>query len=426
MMSSKSILTEAALDYLRSVAKTLEAHVGRNPRYLQHSEWMVRTSPTGMSGQEFTREVFDIYKASMVYQKEFLHANPPQQQRLIEALVTAGIEPQETHYGFLSPLVHHWLGLEDPLAFDEGQISKILDEFNDAILEGLIFTRSRSAIVMLELEAESLSLEKGISIRPISENELWEFGGMNNLRSILTPLSGLLRFVGEHWKILDIEIQHKKERLHPPEIIESVHRTVLTALALASPGHLQVNDLGTTANYGMGSLGTTRTGRPMPREIGRWGGQYVLNVEVSKRLRDLWPHLRKIMEAVRHYLRIPAQRLVDGGGRYREDDAVIDYAIALEALLMKGINIELGYRFGLRGATVLASKHGEKGKFFRQLQDFYDVRSKIVHGNYVGLDKLREARSNGERALRDIWWWFFENKEPLSRALARIDKVILK
>jgi len=425
-MLTKSILTKVALDYLRVVAKTLEAQVGRNPRYLQHSEWMVATSPTSMSGQEFTRDVFNIGRASMVYQTAFLHTNPPEQQRLIETLVSAGIEQQETHYGFLMPLVHYWLKLEDPFALDEEQISRVLDEFSNAVLEGLILTRSRSAILLLELEAEPLLLEKGIGIRPISANELWELGNMDSFIRSLPPSSGLLNFVGEDWNILDIEICHKRERVHPPKVVETVHRAVLATLALASSGHLQIYDLGTKANYGMGSTGTVLAGRPIPKEIGQRTGKYILDARVFQRLKDLWPHLRKIIEAERHYLRIPAQRIVDGGGRYREDDAIIDYAIGLEALLLKDINAELSYRFALRGATILAWDSGEKEKFFIQLQDFYDIRSKIVHGGQVDSIKLRDARSNAEKALRDIWWWCFSNKENLSRALAKLDKLIIK
>lgn len=425
-MISKSTLTEVALNYLRVVAEKLEAQIGRQPKYLQRSEWMVKTSPTSMSTQEFTRAAFNIGRASMVYQTELLHTNPPEQQRLIEALVSAGIEQRETHYGFLSPLVYHWLDLEDPFEFHEKQISKLFDEFSDAVLKGLIHTKSRRVIQMLELKVKSLALEKGISIRPINSNELWKLGEISDLRRYQYYPSGFPLFVSEDWKFLEVEIRHEREQVHPPIFLESVHRAVLTTLALASPGHLQIYDLGTTANYGMGASGTVRTGRPMPQEIGRWGGRYILDTNVSKRLKDLWPHLRNIIEAERHYLRIPAQRLVDGGGRYREDDVIIDYAIGLEALLLKDITHELSYRFSLRGATILAWDSGVRDEFFKQLRDFYDIRSKIVHGSHVDSAKLKDARSNGERALRDIWLWYFENNESQSRALAKVDKAILK
>ncbi|GAJ10304.1 unnamed protein product, partial [marine sediment metagenome] len=134
-----------------------------------------------------------------------------------------------------SPLVIHWLELEDPFSFDHEPISKVLDEFSDAVLDGLIIAKSRNTIIMLELKVEPVLLEKGISIRPINTNELWELGNTDGstIRH-LTPQVGSLPFLGEHWNILDIEIKHKRERIHPPKFLESVHRAILTALALAS------------------------------------------------------------------------------------------------------------------------------------------------------------------------------------------------
>ncbi len=425
-MSNKSILIESAHDYLKAVAKTLESQIGSNPRYTQNSTWMVKTGPTGMSSKPFSREAFDIFKASTVYQLKILHANPQPQQRLIEALVNAGVERQHVHYGFLSPLVHHWLELEKPFALDDRQINKLLNEFSAAVFEGLITTNSRDVISQLGLEIEPVSLEKGITIRPISTSELWEYGGMRDLHQF-TPRPGPpWDLVGEHWNILEIENQRKREPVHPPEDIQSVRETVLTALTLVSPGHLQIYDLGTRANFGIGSLGVVRTGSGTPKEIGRWGGRYILNKESAQSLKKLWPHLRKIIKSKGHYLRIPAQRLVDGGGRFREDDAIIDNAIGLEALLLKNINAELSYRFALRGATILAWNHGVKEEFFTQLQDFYEIRSKIVHGGQQESAKLRDARSNGEKALREIWWWFFINGEDFSQALVKVDSAILK
>jgi len=425
-MSNKSILIESAHDYLKAVAKTVESQIGSNPRYTQHSTWMVKTGPTSMSSKPFTREAFDIFRASTVYQLKILHTNPQHQQRLIEALVGAGIERQHVHYGFLSPLVHHWLELEKPFAFDEKQINKLLGEFSAAVLEGLITIKSSDAILQLGLETESVSLEKGITIRPISISELWEHGSISDFKQFSPRPGPQWDLVGEHWNILEIEIRRKRAPVHPPEDIQSVRETVLTALTLVSPGHLQIYDLGTRANFGMGSTGTVRIGAGTPKEIGRWGGRFILNKESAQSLKELWPHLRKIIKSKSHYLRIPAQRLVYGGGRFREDDAIIDNAIGLEALLLKNINAELSYRFALRGATILAWNHGVKEEFFTQLQDFYNIRSKIVHGGQQESAKLRDARSNGEKALREIWWWFFINGEDLSQALAKVDNAILR
>jgi hypothetical protein len=93
---------------------------------------------------------------------------------------------------------------------------------------------------------------------------------------------------------------------------------------------------------------------------------------------------------------------------------------------MRGITAELSYRFALRGATVMTWNGGDKKELFDDLRDFYEVRSNIVHGGHVDSTKLSDARSNGEKALRDMWWWFFNSKYSLSEAMSEIDQRILE
>lgn len=425
-ISAKSTLIDLALKYLKKVATVLEAKGGKPTKVTQYSEWMVRTGPTSMSGKRFTREVSDIFQASFVYQSSILNENPPEQQQLIDVLVNAGIALQQTRYGYLMPLVHRWLKLEDPFAFDEAQMRNIFYEFSSAVLQRLVVTKSRYAILSLNLEHQPVSLERGVCIRPISKEELWELGDTSRFDRMLTNPIVTPHMLGEDWNILAIEIQHQDEQVFSTEATQTVYEAVITALALVSPGHLQFHDLGVSANFGMGSTGTLWTGRLSPKEIGRRGGPYVLDQKISQRLESSWPHLRKIMEAKRHDLRIPAQRLLIGGERVRMDDAIIDYAIGLEALLLKDANTELSYRFALRGANILALSSGEKERIFDQLRDFYDIRSKIVHGKLVDTNILRDTLSNGEKALRDIWWWCFTKRKALSRLLKEVDNSIIK
>ena len=93
---------------------------------------------------------------------------------------------------------------------------------------------------------------------------------------------------------------------------------------------------------------------------------------------------------------------------------------------MKGIDAELSYRFALRGAIALTWSGGDKSELFKQLRDFYEVRSNIVHGSYVDPTKLSKAGSSGEKALRDIWWWLFNRKESLPQTMSEIDQRILE
>jgi len=116
------------------------------------------------------------------------------------------------------------------------------------------------------------------------------------------------------------------------------------------------------------------------------------------------------MESDKHYLRRPAQRLLEGGFRDRPEDAVLDYSIGLEILLLAGLNDELSYRFALRGATVLSWETGHKKPFFDNLKNFYKLRSSIVHGSAeIKFPEHEDDRPLGDDYLRKIWWWFFNN-----------------
>lgn len=431
-MPTRAAVIEAAYQFLKAISERLEARLGKRPKRKQRSIWMAHTESGGISSQEYTRRIFNRATASNAYQTIFAQGKiSQQQQQLEEIMLKADISGGEMQHGYLVPLVYHWLSLPDPLMLKCEGLSQMLDEFADAVVDKVILTKSRSIIFHLDLQCEPLVLQRGVSIRSITNEEMWELGEVvgpwdsRNALSFLPIPSIRAPIPSEDWKILDINLRHAKERVYPPKAIDDIRGAVPVALSLASPGHLQLFALGTTAYYSMAALGTLQPGN-LTTHIGIRGGQYTLNASLSESLKDLWPHIYKIIKSKQHYLRMPALRLLDGGSRLREDDGIVDYAIGLEALLLKGIKDELSYRFALRGATILFWDGGEREKIFNELRDFYEVRSKIVHGIHVDPADLRTIRSTGERALREIWWWFFNCGESLSNALDRVDRRILR
>lgn len=77
-------------------------------------------------------------------------------------------------------------------------------------------------------------------------------------------------------------------------------------------------------------------------------------------------------------------RFVAGMARQNDADAVLDFAIALEALLLpydqSARRGDLGYRFRIHGAHYLADGPVERQEFAKQLSDIYELRSRLVHG----------------------------------------------
>ena len=81
---------------------------------------------------------------------------------------------------------------------------------------------------------------------------------------------------------------------------------------------------------------------------------------------------------------VALQRLSMGSSRSSATDALVDFVIALEALLLPYDSHtrhgDLSHRFRLHGAHYLASKKADRTHVYDQLRDLYDLRSRIVHG----------------------------------------------
>jgi len=423
-------LKDSFLDFLKAVAKKATDEFGPNPKRLQRSRWMVKDGPSRRSSKIFERDVFDSLNIFRAYKSKWVLDSFPEKEKLTEVLKAHG--SANTTQQLCLSLLHNWLQLPDPLAFEEHSLSLLLDEFVDAVLKNRITTKSRFAIEGLTIANPPILLEESILIRQVTENELWDLGEINNKNQTLSLLDYYLNIPDDSWKILEIELQLDLKNLHKQYKILDI---ILMALRLESSGSFRVIDLGTEANFY--SPGRMFGSFDRLRFIGGHAGTCALDEKQIQHLQNSWPNIRRIMESDTHYLRLPAQRLLDGVLRDRPEDAVLDYAIGLERLLTTGIKDELRYRFALRGATVLCWEKGLMQSPFNKLKQFYDLRSFIVHGSTLTkkeADELispRKARSIGEDYLRLIWWWFFKNgfiddKDGLQKGAKKIDDHILR
>jgi len=427
-MVTKEELSTASRDFLKAVAQMARAELGSYPTRHQESIWMTRTGPSTMTPKKHLRNTFNRHAVSMIYQERA--ADPfPEKEHLENLLAQAGVGRQLVEYGYILPLVGRWLDAPDPFVLNEDHLSRVLDEFSDAVLENEVPMRSRDGIDGLNLATDPLLLEQAIQVRRVTEEELWEFGDVDNW-VVKSGMFSRPSSLSEDWLVLDMSLPYKKRRGFSPDATYQTRQAVFTALRLLGPGFFQVHDLECEFTYGVEVPRRVRFGEGTPRRYGLAGGAYTLDKSMAERLRQSWPHIRRITESQDHHLRLPATRLVDGGSRLRPEDAIIDYAIGLESLLTAGEDRELRYRFALRGATVLTwegtPRKTNKAKVFRSLRDFYDIRSQIVHGQRLDRKKLIDMRSFGEHALRDTWWWYFDKQDNgLKATISAIDDRIL-
>lgn len=88
----------------------------------------------------------------------------------------------------------------------------------------------------------------------------------------------------------------------------------------------------------------------------------------------------KLRSEVRNSCDIAIERLNVARRRRLPGDKAIDGAICLEALLGDANGQEITYKIRLRAALLLASTLEERREIFQKVYDFYNLRSKVVHG----------------------------------------------
>ena len=109
---------------------------------------------------------------------------------------------------------------------------------------------------------------------------------------------------------------------------------------------------------------------------------------------------------------LPVSRFSTAVTKYVAADAILDYAIALEALLLPGISDEVSFRFSLHGALLLEATFAARKETQKRFKRLYAARCKLAHGEEGGTSKkftdlTPEARDLCSRALiktlRSTW-----------------------
>jgi hypothetical protein len=98
-------------------------------------------------------------------------------------------------------------------------------------------------------------------------------------------------------------------------------------------------------------------------------------------------------------------RFASGTARDNDTDALLDFTIALEALLLpydeNARRGDLGYRFRIHGAHYVAEGPEQRHAVAKQLSNIYGMRSQLVHGSkYPDTDKIKSARDTAHELAR--------------------------
>lgn len=324
---------------------------------------------------------------------------------------------------YLRPLLELFISETQSLSYERVAARRVilamLRELDDPIVK-------LQALVALEgfKSTRPVKLDHELSVRPISQDELLWLGRVDQ------PWA--MGLTSEHiphidWWICEIRVVNPRgtaigwNRVHP--------LTELLAFGLRAfkSGGIRLG-IATVHQLGhFGHSGHTWGGRIEPLAVGH--NLYELAAPEIPRFVKFWRGFKRLMEQDRHYLQLPVRRLRAAGTRREQEDALVDYVVGLEALLGKGDErTELAYRFRIRGSVVLATRKTERKQHLKALEDLYNLRSRIVHGQHVRRDNLAAALPVAEEALRKVWRWYFthwQTSKDNHAAIQRIDEQLL-
>lgn len=441
-MVTRESIKDLATRFLREVKDAVEIGLGErayhNPRILSRKSSEISTGDRSSTLtmefiepeiREFNAHKVDIWCQRNLLGRPLVENDSANIERLKHALLEAGVARLETQ-SYLRALIRQWCASKEPYRFPEDS-EGLLEEFAIAVADGKVVTESIDCIASMMLPDGPIELDEEVTLRAITQDELIRFGRESfrkswELAEDLPYPHGLQKKLipDTRWLVLAVNVAHHRDGHTEKSKLRNIVDAFLIGAAFCKEGGFAYLPYSPITHYG--SIGAGG-GKPLSQVIGSpMTKPYELDRETAHKLQAAWPKLLQIARDDSHYLGTAARRLVDGLGRIRPDDAVIDFSIGLEALLSPGEQ-ELSYRIPMRAAYVMAWEGGEIGKTFKDLRALYKVRSKIVHGDKVSQPRLQDSFRNGQRVLRHISWWFLNRLDiPKRTILERIDDRIEK
>jgi hypothetical protein len=161
----------------------------------------------------------------------------------------------------------------------------------------------------------------------------------------------------------------------------------------------------------------------MPISTSRLGTGVSLSAHNIEEFRNIYARIEDVdSNPVLGYLGVPLRRFHASSARPTDEDSLVDFVIGLESLLAPDSpNIEVTFRFRLRGATVLSSDFGNAVQRLAFLSKLYRARSEAVHGKKI--ENIRDLCVQAESALKAVFKWYLFRSDAAEGAMAIANKI---
>lgn len=250
-------------------------------------------------------------------------------------------------------------------------------------MTGQPWTALAPLINFTKLSSGAFPVLPRVTIRGLTSDDLGRDDPHSLFRFLIGQTAAMVSHLPRSWALVGEFEQPRDVNVLQSQVIHEEFSRVVDALHLLHDEMVEfpfvILGEGRSPLYSMGAHGA-----PFPplQAWSRASNQpYTLSAGEEDPLRELAISLND------HFKAEPDGAVAIGVGRinatrlrFTDADRIIDSAIALEAILLKGSEDELSYRQAVRGAHLLGGSSATRSENFRLLRRAYDRRSKIVHG----------------------------------------------
>lgn len=279
---------------------------------------------------------------------------------------------------FLTPMFEKYL---KESKFDQQLLKQLYSHFEKFIRSSRIRVRTYVYLDNFDSDIDRIDIEKNLSIRKVTNEEI---------ERLLERSKGYTPFSLEIPPKYIIEMRYTRKKIiggakKPPRSDPSnrIYQFV-TALRLFKSGVVGFNEISTTPETPFFWGYSRRSGGAKTFR----GPKYVLRKEEIIQFKDFWKQISTFFPSEPRRLAIARRRFEIAYERSLPQDKLIDFMIAYEALFFKQGELgEFGHKLSTRVSKLLRKTYQERATVAKEVKEFYDKRSKIVHGEEVKLHR---------------------------------------
>ena len=292
------------------------------------------------------------------------------------------------------PMMLHYLTHLDDLATSDGAfVAQMAADLELLIVAGR--TRATLQLPVSGLRIETPVDHLGIRVRMLTNSERGAWVASTFSTGLTSSASDFV--VAQPWDtfhpttLIEVEtaVDPRSQESSTDELLRLALACFLGGIDFASSGFATQVARPRWAGLGFGGL----RHRPFPVAGRPRVGETVVTEEEMRAVIEFSRRISPFTLAEASREDIVFGRIMRGSGS--AERGLLDFAIALEAILLHGLRDELSFRFAIYGAGFLADRLSPV-ETYQRLKRIYKIRSSLVHGEVVDATSKADATGDAE------------------------------